>query len=147
MRSLGRDQAAAQQEAVVAVTEGLFRGEGVNVGLESALFHADRHRADQAMRAARSMWQVQRSVEAADAYAWALHAAGQDHRALEFSRRAARLGTRSALFSFHRGIIESSLVHTEAAASSLRRALRTNPYFCPLLAPQAHAALADLARR
>ena len=147
LRSLGRDRAAAAQESTVDVTESLFRGEGVNVGLESALFHADRGEARQAMRAARSMWMVQRSVEAADAYAWALHVAGRDRRALEFARRAARLGTRSALFAFHRGMIESSMGRPGAARSSLRKALRINPHFSPLLASRAHAELGELGGR
>ena len=147
LRSLGRDEQAARQEAVVAATETLFEDAGVDVGLELALFDADRGRAGKALEAARSVWQRQRSVEAADAYAWALHVADRDKEALDYARKAARLGTRSALFAFHRGMIERGLGRPDAARDSLRRALEVNPHFSPLLVPRAHAALRGLKTR
>lgn len=147
LRSLGRDREAARQEAVVSVTEKLFQEQGVNVGLEVALFHADRGDAGPAMEAARAAWRQQRSIEAADAYAWALHVAGKDEQALGYADKSDRLGTKSALFAFHRGMIEASLDHPTAARSSLRRALDINPRFSPLLAPRARQTLRDLAAR
>ena len=147
LRSLGRDREAAREEAVVETTETLFRHEGVNVDLELVLFHADRHRPRAAMQAARAMWRVQHSVEAADAYAWALHVAGDDERAYVYARRAAHLGTRSALFTYHRGVIEASLGRPNRARASLQRALDTNAHFSPLLAPRARTALKHLAVR
>ncbi len=93
------------------------------------------------------MWERQRSIHAADAYAWALHVTGRNTAALRVSDRAARLGTRSALFSFHRGMIERDLGRTDAARASLERALELNASFSPLLAPRAESALADLGPR
>ncbi len=147
LRSLGRDQEAARQEAVVEATRRLFEAEGVSVDLEIALYDADRGRGPSALRAARSVWETQRSIEAADAYAWALHVTGRDDRAIGFAEKASRLGTRNALFAYHRGMIEMSLDRTDAARRSLRRALAINPHFSPLLAPRAEAALDNLSRR
>ena len=147
LRSQGRDEEAMRQEAVVAATERLFEEQGASVGIETALFDADRGRGSAALRAARSVWRGQRSIDAADAYAWALHVHGQDAQALRFAEKAARLGTKSALFAFHRGLIEKSLGKPDAARASLRRALDINPHFSPLLAPRAKTALDDLRAR
>jgi len=141
LRSLGRDEEAARQESVVAATRSLFEAAGVSVDLEIALFDADRGRGRAALQAARSAWESQRSIEAADAYAWALHVTGRDQEAMHFARAAARLGTKSALFAYHRGIIEMSLGRFDAARVSLERALSLNPHFSSLLAPRAEAAL------
>jgi lipoprotein NlpI len=50
-----------------------------------------------------------------------------------------RLGTRSALFAFHRGMIERALGMRAAARSDLRRALSINPHFSLLWAPRVPA--------
>lgn len=146
LRALGRTQAAVRQEAVVRVTERLFQKVGVNVDVELALFDADRGRPAAALRSARTGWTHRRSLEAADAYAWALHVNGRDRAALGYARKAERLGTKSALFAFHRGVIEKSLGMTEAARRSLRDCLDYNAHFSPLLAPHAVSALKDLRR-
>ncbi len=147
LRSLGRHDEAARQEAVIEATRTLFEEQGVDVDLEIALYDADRGRGTSALLAAQALWERQRSVDAADAYAWALHVAGRNSQALRLSDRAARLGTRSALFAFHRGMIERDLGRTGAARASLERALDLNPDFSPLLAPRAEAALANLGPR
>lgn len=147
LRSIGRDEEAARQEAVIDATSDLFEAQGVSVDLEIALYDADRGRGAAALRSARAVWERQRSVEAADAYAWALHATGRDVRALRYADRAARLDTQSALFAYHRGMIEKALGRRDAARGSLERALSFNPAFSPLLAPRAEAALASLEAR
>ncbi len=146
LRSLGRIQEARRQEAVVDAAKSLFEAEGVSVDLEFALFLADRGRGDLALRAARSAWRTERSVDAADAYAWALTVAGRHRQALRFAVTAARLGTRDAKFAFHRGMIEMALGREDAARESLRRSLDINPYFSPLLVPRAQRALDRLGR-
>ncbi|MBA2509580.1 MAG: tetratricopeptide repeat protein [Nocardioidaceae bacterium] len=146
LRSLGREQQAERQDAVVEASQQLFEAQGVNVDLELALFDADRGDAADAVSAAHRTWRAQPSIEAADAYAWALHAAGRDTTALTYARKAARLGTDSALLAYHRGMIEKSLGRDTEARNSLRRALQVNPYFSPLHSPRAHAALDALNR-
>lgn len=147
LRSQGRDQEAARQEAVVRVVQDLSQAQGVNVDVELALFSAERGRHRAALEAAKSGWQNQKSIEAADALAWALHVNDKDESALRYARKAGRLGTKSALFAYHRGMIERSLDMRAAADRSLRRALELNPYFSPLLAPRAKAALRGLGSR
>jgi len=147
LRSLDRNEEARRQEAVIAATQRLFEGAGASVDLELALFDADRGRAKAALTAARAMWTEQRSIEAADAYAWALHVTGQDKQALTYAKKAARLGTQSALFAYHRGMIEMSLGDRDAARESLERALETNPHFSPLHAPRAERTLERLGPR
>lgn len=147
LRSVGRDEDAARQEAVVSATRALFEEQGASVDLEIALFDADRGRSASALRAAKSAWQTQRSIEAADAMAWALHVSGRDREALRYAEMASRLGTKRALFAFHQGMIELALAKPIAAESSLRRALALNPGFSPLLAPRAESALERLQSR
>jgi hypothetical protein len=54
---------------------------------------------------------------------------------------AQRLGTHSALFAFHRGMIERSLGNRSDGARWLRRALVINPAFNPILAAEARQVL------
>ncbi len=81
-----------------------------------------------------------------DAYAWALHVNGHDRVALRHLDSAERLGTRSALFAFHRGMVQRSLGDRAAAVASLREALAINPAFNPVFATQARQALRALGR-
>ncbi|WP_373304404.1 tetratricopeptide repeat protein, partial [Streptomyces anandii] len=98
-----------------------------------------------AVRRLRAEWRRQPGIPVADALGWALHRAGQDEEALKFATAAMDStkggGVRDALYAFHRGVIEQGLDRTGAARRHLEEALRTNPYFSPLWAPQAQAAL------
>ncbi|MFK8912013.1 hypothetical protein ACJA3G_33935, partial [Streptomyces sp. YS-3] len=53
-------------------------------------------------------------------------------------------GGRTALFSYHRGMLERELGQHGPARRDLDEALRTNPYFSPLLARDAREALKGL---
>ncbi|CAN5681312.1 tetratricopeptide repeat protein [soil metagenome] len=143
--SLDQGANARDQYALVAGERQLLVAAGVNVDLELALYDADHGRPRAALRAARAEWQRRRSVFVEDAYGWALHLNGRSEQALVHARRAQRLGTRSALFAFHKGMIEHSLGMRAAARADLRRALRINPGFSTLQVPQARRALAQLA--
>lgn len=144
LASLGRDSEAKAQYAIVDATAKLFRAQGANVDLELSLFDADHGRGREAVATASVEAGRRQSIHVQDAYAWALHAAGQDKAALVQAKAAARLGMRNALFLYHRGIIEKSLGQRTAAIASLKQALKINPHFSPLQAPQAKKALAAL---
>jgi tetratricopeptide (TPR) repeat protein len=144
LRSLGMHAAARRQEALVSVQERLFRAAGVNLDLELALYDADHGRPGRALAEARKAFAERRSIFVEDALAWALHVNGHDRAALGHARHAARIGTRSALLAFHRGMIERALGQTAEATASLRQALQINPYFSPVLAPRARLALARM---
>ena len=142
--SLGRTQEAEAQYAVVRATEQLFLAAGADLDLEQALFAADHGDPQGALVAAERAWAERRSVHTADAYAWALHVNDRSVEARDVAGQAQRLGTRSALFDFHRGMIELAVGDRDAARRSLSSALATNPHFSVLHGPAARTALADV---
>jgi tetratricopeptide (TPR) repeat protein len=146
----GDRRAAVAQHQLVRAEARLFRANGVNTDLELALFeadHADGGSARTALRAARAEWGRRRSVQVADAYAWALHATGLDRRASALSAQALRLGTRNALFLFHAGMIQLGLAHEERAERLLRDAFDVNPNFSVRWSPVLRVTLATLEGR
>ena len=144
LTSLGRPAAAKAEYDLVHTEEQLFQTQGVNVDLELSLFQADHGDPAAALKSAAAEYARRHSTLVEDAYGWALHVNGRDRDALSHADAAFRLGTRSALFSFHRGVIEKSLGMNAAATADLKTALELNPHFSPLQAPQAQALLRTL---
>lgn len=142
--SIGRQGEADAQYELIGVVEQLFVAAGADLDLEQALFAADHGDPARALEVAERTWRSRRSVHAADAYAWALHVSGRSDEALELAEQAARLGTRSALFDYHRGMIQLAIGDEDAARRSLTSALDLNPHFSVLHAPIAEAALVEL---
>ncbi|MGH2750956.1 MAG: tetratricopeptide repeat protein [Actinomycetota bacterium] len=136
-------EAEAQYELAAAIAE-LYRSNGVNVDLEQSLFDADHGRPGRALRVARAEYERRRSVHVADALAWALYANGDYEAAARYSNEALRLGTRSALFRFHAGMIAMKLGARAEAVGHLSAALEINPHFSFLHAPVATRTLAEL---
>ena len=143
-RATGKPGLAERQEAVVAAMHDLATANGVNVDLELALFDADHGDPEGALAAARAEWARRQSVHVADAYAWALYANGRYQRASTFAERALALGTRSALFLFHAGMIRLELGDEVGARRYLSDAVATNPNFSILHAADAARVLARL---
>jgi tetratricopeptide (TPR) repeat protein len=144
LASLGRTKQAQQQYGLVLSEEKIFQSQGVNVDLELSLFQADHGDPAGALKSATAEYGRRHSTLVEDAYGWALHVNGHDAAALPHANAALRLGTKSALFYFHRGTIEAGLGMKVPAVSDLREALALNPHFSPLQAPQAHALLKQL---
>jgi len=140
--SSGDRVGARQQYGLARAEAALFRANGVDVDLEIALFDADHGHPRPALRAARDEWARRHSIHVADAYAWALHAAGRDRAAIAYERRALALGTRSASFRYHLGMIELALDRRGAGVADLRTALRINPHFSILGSSVARSTLA-----
>jgi len=143
-RATGKPALADRQEAVVAAMHDLATANGVNVDMELALFDADHGDPEGALAAARAEWARRQSVHVADAYAWALYAAGRYRRASTFAERALALGTRSALILFHAGMIRLELGDEVGARRYLSDAVATNPNFSILHAADAARVLARL---
>ncbi|MEV5321056.1 tetratricopeptide repeat protein, partial [Streptomyces sp. NPDC052687] len=146
--SLGLDQAARihydlLRERVRAAAAG-----GADEELVLGVFEADHGDARAAVRRLRAEWRRQPSVAVADALGWALHRAGEHKEARKFAVRVTDrqkgIGVRSALYAYHRGMIERALGHEGAARRHLQEALRLNPWFSPLHAPRARTALREL---
>jgi tetratricopeptide (TPR) repeat protein len=141
----GKGALASQEYGLVHVEQRLFQANGVNVDLEIALFDAD-HRVDLAdgLTAALAEWSRRHSIQVADAVAWELYANGRAAEGLAYADRALSLGTRNALFFFHRAMIERALGRRQAARHDLSRALSINPHFSILWSKRAAEVLAQM---
>ncbi|MFE4061837.1 hypothetical protein ACFXP3_37075 [Streptomyces sp. NPDC059096] len=141
----GLDGDARTQYATLRARAARAQGHGVNEELVLARFEADHGSPTAAVARLRAEWaRHHRSMEVADALGWALYRAGHGQEALKYAKKATGQGRRSALFLYHRGEIERSLEMYGPARRHVGEALRVNPYFSPLLAPRALAALESL---
>ncbi|MFI7543478.1 tetratricopeptide repeat protein [Actinoplanes sp. NPDC049599] len=139
----GQPQAGAQEHARARAAWAAEAKNGHPPEADPALFAAD-HRDPAAPAAARRLYARQPGIAGADAMGWALYAAGRPAEALRYADRALRLGTRSALMHYHRGMILAGLGQVPAARAELANALRINPHFSTRHAPLARATLASL---
>jgi tetratricopeptide (TPR) repeat protein len=144
----GRADLASQQYELVHAEERLLQANGVNVDLEIALFDADHHsNVVDGLARAQAEWKRRQSIHVADALAWTLYASGRYEEALAYANRALQLGTRNALFHYHRAMIERALGRNAAARRDLAAALDLNPHFSILWSRQAARLLASLGGR
>jgi tetratricopeptide (TPR) repeat protein len=144
-RAAGKPAAARRQYALVRAEERLYAANGVNGDVELALFDDDHDgNVARALDRMRALVKIQPSVTVEDALAWTLFRAGRPGAALAASTRALRLGTRDSSFLYHRGAIEARLGMTSAATRDLHAALRLNPGFSLLYAPDARRLLARM---
>ena len=127
LASLGRTKQAQQQYGLVLTEEKIFQSQGVNVDLELSLFQADHGDPKGALKSASAEYGRRHSTLVEDAYAWALHVNGNDRDALSHANAALRIGTRSALFYYHRGTIEAALGHESPGTSGLAASAHAEP--------------------
>jgi tetratricopeptide (TPR) repeat protein len=143
-QAAGRAGAARGDYALVEAQAGLLRSNGVNTDVDLALYEANHGDPRQAVELGRRAWRAAPSVRSADAYGWALSAAGEDERALQLSREAMRLGSRDPSFLYHAGMIARRAGRAPQARELLGRLLAQSPRFSPLYAPRARRALEEL---
>jgi tetratricopeptide (TPR) repeat protein len=130
LRKAGRAREARKADGLVDALEQLLAANGVRTELSTAVHDLDRGvRIGDALARARSAYAAAPSVGAADAVAWGLYRSGRCGEARAWSLRAGRLGTRDALFSFHRAMIERCLGNDVVARAGFREALRLDPNF------------------
>src|SRR5262249_14960553 len=91
-QAAGRLAAARRDYLLVGAESRLLQANGVNTDAELALFEADHGDPSKAVDLGARAWATAPSVRSADAYSWALSAAGRDSEALAMSGRAMRLG-------------------------------------------------------
>ncbi|MGH3832136.1 MAG: tetratricopeptide repeat protein, partial [Pseudonocardiaceae bacterium] len=139
----GRGAQAKTQLELLDAQQRLFAANGVTDDLTAAITQADLGDPAQAVAHGRAEWDHRHMLLVADALSWALHVDGRDAEALGYADQAAATGYRNALFSYHRGMILKALGRDAEARQALSAALRINPYFSPLQAPRARAALAQ----
>jgi hypothetical protein len=106
---LGHRTAAERQWSLFRAEEQLFRANGVTLDSDAVLFEADHGDPAAAVRAGRQALRTRPFLDTYDAYAWALHRAGNDSAALLASNDALATGMRNPLFLRHRAVIERSL--------------------------------------
>lgn len=143
----GQAQAAADQYALVQVQIKLLAANGSNDDLEFALFAADHPQASglspaQIVAQARKALVSRPTIYGHDVVAWALYRAGEYDEAARESEQALRLGTQDASLHFHAGMIAHARGDRVAAREHLETALRINPTFSIVYAPEARAILA-----
>jgi len=106
---LGRHSQAEREWALFRTEEKLFRSNGVNLDSDAVLFEADHGDPAVAVRLGRRALRTRPFLDTYDAYAWALHRAGNDTAALAASNTALATGMHNPLFLRHRALIERSL--------------------------------------
>jgi tetratricopeptide (TPR) repeat protein len=137
-RAAGHERDAHRSDALIGVIDRVLRANGVRTDLELALIRADRGvDPERTLALARRAQKMRPSIDGDDVLAWALARSGRCAEALDYSRRALRLGTHDALKFFHRGMIERCLGDAPAARVWFRRALALNPHFSVRWSPLA----------
>jgi tetratricopeptide (TPR) repeat protein len=144
------EQAAGHRAAALAAygeARAAFEREeaaGTNTSTERAVFEADHGDPATAVAYGRRAWRLTPSVRAADAYSWALSAAGEHRAALRFSDLAMRLGSRDPAFLYHAGIVAFRAGQSDRARTFLGRLVAQSPAFGPLDGPRARRVLSRL---
>jgi tetratricopeptide (TPR) repeat protein len=146
--ALGIGQAARVQYDLLRARVRSAASGGADEELVLGQFEADHGDPRAAVRRLRAEWARQPGIAVADALGWALHRAGAHEEALKFAMTATDKakggGVRSALYAYHRGMIERALKRYGPARRHLEEALRINPYFSAVRVRTARAALAEL---
>lgn len=140
-QSLGNGDEAEAQYAVLRGQETIRRSGSAPADTDAILFEADHGDPEKAVAMAEQALGKRKFIAMHDAFGWALHRAGRDREALRQADQALALGTRSALFHYHRAVIHHALGDDDAARADLTTALRTEPRFHPLHAAEARALL------
>ncbi|WP_033344164.1 tetratricopeptide repeat protein [Catenuloplanes japonicus] len=134
LHSLGRDDEARVQLTLAKAQHDLFTAAGGVDGITGAHLAIALGDPSAAVAAAAAEWERRKHPDVADAYAWALHAAGRDAEALPLAQEALRGGARPASYLYHLGVISSS-------RPLLEEALARNPMFSPTGAADARRLL------
>jgi tetratricopeptide (TPR) repeat protein len=141
----GRPADSARQYDLVEAQQELFEANGVVPDVEMTVFFADQGGdPSTALALAREQYRERKSVQVADALAWALYKNGNLSEAQRVMARALRLGTRDATIHYHAGMIATAAGKRERGVRHLTLALGTNPHFSILYADSARRTLARL---
>ena len=117
---------------------------GMRVDAGAVRFVADYGSPRRAVALGRGVWRRAPSVTSADAYAWALSAAGRHRAALRLSREALATGWSDPEALFRAGAVSFEAGADRRAEELLSTALRRSPRFHGVDAPRAREMLAAL---
>ena len=122
---------AAEAESAYREFEATAHGQmdsAMNANRELIAYDLDRgHNPAQALQIARGEIAKRHDIRTLDAYAWALHANGQDAEAQKQVSKAIAVGVRDALIFYHAGVIAEGQNDLSSAAHFLKVSLETNP--------------------
>lgn len=142
----GQPEKANQQYDLVRTLEQRNASAGMNVDLELALFEANlANDPAQAVELARTAYDAQPNIHAAEALSWALYQNGEYNEAYQYNQEARRLGTQDAHLYYQAGKIVLAMGDKQQAQAYLQQALDINPYFSIRDAADARRLLAQLA--
>ncbi|MBV1854245.1 tetratricopeptide repeat protein [Catellatospora tritici] len=141
LTAAGHPDAAREQLRLAGAALALLAANGGGDELAAAEVALAIGDTEAAVAHARAEWRRRQHTDVADLLGWALHRAGRSREALTYARAANALGTRSAGYAYHLGMIELALGDRAAARRDLARALALNPHFSPVDAPAAARAL------
>ncbi len=142
--SAGQSRAADRHYAAISELHAGELESGQRPDAGQVIFEADHGDPALGIELGRTVWKDSPSASSADAYAWALHAAGRDDAARRISDEASRLGTRDPIFLFHAGVIAADAGERARARRVLGDLLETTPGFDPLFAQEARRTLRQL---
>jgi tetratricopeptide (TPR) repeat protein len=139
---MGKADEAKKQTDLFLFIARTYEVNGVNFGIEKALFLAD-HDMDLAgaLTVAQQAGATREDVNTQDSLAWVLYKNGKFTDAKAASDKALRLSTPNPLLYFHAGMIAKALGDTATAQTDLQKALSLNPQFHVFYADQAAVAL------
>jgi tetratricopeptide (TPR) repeat protein len=139
----GRREEAQRQYDLVEAIASLAEQNGVNTGLELALFNADHSlQLEGTLPLARAEYVRRPGVHTADVLAWTLYQSGEYAGAAAVIQDALQLGTKDPLILFHAGMIAYRNGDFGTSADLLQEALDTNPHFSLLYSDDARETLA-----
>lgn len=144
---LGNKPLADAQYALLKAQDTLRVSAGGPADTDAILFVADHASPAQAVTMAEEALRGRPFVAVHDAYGWALHRAGRDREALAHADQALALGTRQALWAYHRAAIHHALGNDTAARKDLENAVGRAVALHPLHAAHARALLERIGTR
>ncbi|MFE3581222.1 tetratricopeptide repeat protein [Streptomyces vinaceus] len=146
-QTLGQRPQADSQYTLLKAQDTVRASTGSPPDTDAILFEADHGSPARSVNLAEQALQRRPFLAVHDAYGWALHRAGRDDEALTHANQALALGTRQALWHYHRAAIHHALGDTTAARTDLATALEGAPALHPLHARQARALLKRIGTR
>jgi len=142
---VGEKELAKRQYDLVLALQELYRANGVDTEMETALFQADHDlNVTGALEQAKRQMHKQPNIKAADVLAWTLYKTGQYQEAQSTIRKALRLGTKEPLLLYHAGMIHYKAGQRAKAKEFLSQALDLNPQFSIRHVPIARRVLEEL---
>jgi len=140
----GNSRMAEQQYSLVESIWKLNKSNGVRGDIQIAQFYADHDRnLPEALRLAEEEVKTRKNVYVLDTLAWCYYKNGKYEDARRNIDMALSKQSPEALFLFHKGLIYGKCGDIQAARTALYQATSLNPYFHPLFAPMAIAAIQE----